>query len=240
MLEAVPFTHGDVALTGRLARPAGPARGAIVLFPTIANATPAMERRADMLADAGFVTMIADFYGVQPASFEAAQPLAAALRENVTHYRQRLLANVEALHGHDAARGLALGMIGYCMGGQAMLEVACSGADLAMGASFHGILSTGMAADKPIVPRLLICHGDADPMVPREQVLAFWREMDAVGAQWHFHSYSGVKHGFSDPGSDARGLPAIAYDARADAASWAALMQLCDEVFGQAFDQRGL
>ena len=79
---------------------------------------------------------------------------------------------------------------------------------------------------------LLVCHGDADPMVPREQVLAFWQEMDDAGANWHFHSYSGVKHGFTDPGSDARGLPAIAYDASADRQSWAALMSFLDEVLG--------
>jgi dienelactone hydrolase len=55
--------------------------------------------------------------------------------------------------------------------------------------------------------------------------------MDAAQANWHFHSYSGVKHGFTDPGSDARGLPAIAYDASADRQSWAAMLALFDEVF---------
>jgi dienelactone hydrolase len=56
--------------------------------------------------------------------------------------------------------------------------------------------------------------------------------MDAVGANWHFHAYAGVKHGFTDPGSDARGLPAIAYDASADRQSWTALMSLFDETLG--------
>ena len=69
-------------------------------------------------------------------------------------------------------------------------------------------------------------------MAPRAQVVRFWEEMDAVGAHWHFHSYSGVKHGFTDPGSDARGLPAIAYDASADRQSWAAMLELFDEVLG--------
>jgi dienelactone hydrolase len=105
--------------------------------------------------------------------------------------------------------------------------------DLAAVASFHGLLDTARpAAAGDIKARLLVCHGDSDPMVPREQVLAFWREMDAAGADWHFHSYSGVRHGFTDPGSDARGIAAIAYDASADRQSWAALMGFFDEVFG--------
>jgi dienelactone hydrolase len=69
-------------------------------------------------------------------------------------------------------------------------------------------------------------------MVPRSQVLAFWEEMDAAGAKWHFHSYSGVKHGFTDPGSDERGIAAIAYDASADRQSWAAMLELFGEIFG--------
>ena len=69
-------------------------------------------------------------------------------------------------------------------------------------------------------------------MVPREAVLAFWEEMDRAGADWHFHSYAGVRHGFSDPASDARGLDAVKYNASADRQSWAAMMALFDEVFG--------
>jgi dienelactone hydrolase len=231
-LEEFRYYDGELALTGLLARPERRARAAVVIFPTIANVTPAIERRAAMLADAGFVALIADFYGKPVESFEASRPLAEKLRQNVENYRARLLAAVEALRNHPAAAGLQLAAIGYCMGGQAALEVARAGADLALAASFHGLLETSEPADRPIVPRILVCQGDADPMVPRDHVRRFWEEMDAVGANWHFHSYSNVKHGFTDPGSDARGIPAIAYNASADRQSWSALLALFDEVLG--------
>src|SRR5690606_17139640 len=99
-LEPVVYRDGGIALTGLLARPAGRARAAVVVFPTIANATPAVERRAAMLADAGFLALIADFYGERVESFEASRPLAEKLREDVGIYRGRLLAAVEALRGH--------------------------------------------------------------------------------------------------------------------------------------------
>ncbi len=232
MLERIDYADRGTALTGWLARPEGAARGAIVVFPTIANVTPAIERRAEMLAAAGFVALIADFYGEPVESFETSRPLAEKLRTDVDHYRTRLAASIAKLRSHEAVADLKLAAIGYCMGGQAVLEAARAGEDLALVASFHGILSTDRKAETPIKPRVLVCHGDRDPMVPREQVLAFWEEMDAVQANWHFHAYSGVKHGFTDPGSDARGLAAISYDASADRQSWAALMALCDEVFG--------
>lgn len=230
-LERIDYTDRGTALTGWLARPEQAPRAAIVVFPTIANCTPAIERRAAMLADHGYLAMIADFYGAPVADFAAAGALAEALRGDVDHYRARLAAAVSALRGHPAAAGLALGAIGYCMGGQAVLELARAGENLALAASFHGLLDTGRPATAPIKPRLLVCHGDQDPLVPRAQVVAFWVEMDAVGAQWHFHSYSGVRHGFTDPASDSRGLPAVAYDSSADRQSWAALLSLTDELF---------
>lgn len=232
VLEQVDYRDGEIALTGWLARPVEQARAAVLIFPTIANINDHMRRRAGMLADAGFVAMIADFYGEPVPSFEAAGPLAQKLRATAAGYRGRLAAAHAALLAHPAAAGLRTAAIGYCMGGQAALELARSGADIAAAASFHGLLDTqAPAGPDTIRARLLVCHGDADPMVPRSQVLSFWEEMDASGAHWHFHSYSGVKHGFTDVASDARGLPAIGYDASADRQSWHALTGLLDELF---------
>jgi dienelactone hydrolase len=121
--------------------------------------------------------------------------------------------------------------LGYCMGGGAALEMARGGQDLVAAISFHGLLATSLPAQPGAVKaRLLVLHGDADPMVPREQVAAFMAEMDHAGADWHLHAYSGVRHGFTDPASDLRDLDAVAYNASADRQSWAAAMAFFDEV----------
>ncbi|WP_421838694.1 dienelactone hydrolase family protein [Novosphingobium sp.] len=231
-LEPVAYSDGDTALTGWLARPVGAARGAVLVLPTIMNPNPPMERRAAMLADAGFLVLVADFYGQPVRDFEHSMQLASALRASVDVYRARLRAALDALTGLPEAQGLKTVAIGYCMGGQAALELARDGADIVLAASFHGLLDTARpAAPGAVRARILVCHGDADPLFPRSQVTAFWDEMDAAAANWHFHAYSGVRHGFTDPGSDARGVPAIGYDASADRQSWAALMGLFAEVF---------
>jgi dienelactone hydrolase len=230
-LETLEYRHGDVTLTGLVARCAGLPRAAVVLYPTIVNANEAMERRARMLADAGFLVMIADFYGEPVADFAAGQALAARLRADPQFYRERLSAAIDALRSE--APGLPLIALGYCMGGGAALEAARDGQDLVAAISFHGLLATPLPA-KPgaVKARLLVLHGDADPMVPREQVAAFMAEMDHVGANWHLHAYSGVRHGFTDPASDLRDLDAVAYNASADRQSWAAAMAFLDEVLG--------
>lgn len=229
MLEAVAYRDGATTLTGWLARPVGAPRAAVVVFPTIMNLTAAVEAKAEALAAAGHLALVADFYGERPADFARAAVLAEALRGDVDAYRRRLFAALDALSGLAPDHPHAA--IGFCMGGQAVLELAREDADLALVASFHGLLETARAAAKPIRARILVCHGDADALVPRDHVLRFWEEMDAVGANWHFHAYAGVPHGFTNPfPSPANG--AIAHNPSADRQSWAAMLGLLDEVLG--------
>ena len=231
MLERVPYDDRGTALTGCFARPVGFLRGGVVIFPTIVGHNAHMERRAAMLAEAGFAVFVADFYGETPAGFAEAGILAADLRADVDHYRTRLATAVSALRSvMPLAR---LSAIGFCMGGQAVLELARAGEDLALVASFHGILTTGRKADGSAAckPRVLILHGDADPLAPRDQATALWEELDVASYDWHFHAYSGTRHGFTDPASDARGLDAVRYNASADRQSWAALTSTLDEIY---------
>lgn len=230
-MEKVGYSDRGTQLTGWLARPSGKPRAAIAVFPTIMNAAPNVLRRMPMLAEAGYLAFMADFYGEPVPDRAAAHALGTALRQDVEHYRARIKAALDMLAALPDRSNLAMGAIGYCMGGQAVLEAARMGADLKAVASFHGILSTDRAATTPIGARILVCHGDRDPLVDRDQVRTFQEEMDSVNANWHLHVYSGVKHGFTDPEADSHGIPALGYDPSADRQSWAATLQLFDEVF---------
>ena len=228
--ERIGYRDGSTALTGLLARPAGKPRAAVAVFPTIMNPTPAVEAKATALAEAGYVALIGDFYGAAPADFAQAMAWAEGLRSDVSTYRNRLHAAVAALHRLEPE--LPLLAIGFCMGGQAVLELARDGAELGAVVSFHGLLETGSPAEPGAVKaRILVCHGDADPLVPREQVVGFWQEMDCAEANWHFHAYSGVKHGFTNP-NPPPGNTAVDFDPSADRQSWAAMLGLFDEVLG--------
>lgn len=234
-IEEVSYSEGGTALTGHLTKPAGPARGAFVIFPNFANINEMNRQRAAELAEKGFVSLIADFYGEPVTDFAHAGEMMGKLRATGPGaIRKRSLAAVATLAGHEAAKGLKIGSFGFCLGGHASLECARAGADLVLSASFHGLLSTEEPAQPGVVKaRLLVMHGDADPMVPRSQVVGFWEEMDAAGVNWHFHSYSSVKHGFTDIDAATRGMDALAYDVSADRQSWAAFLSLVDEVFGK-------
>ena len=83
-----------------------------------------------------------------------------------------------------------LAAMGYCFGGQASLELARSGADLAGIVSFHGALDTPTPQDaKNITGKVLACHGAADPFVPPDHVAAFQKEMEDAKVDSQFISY---------------------------------------------------
>ena len=228
-MHPVLYTDAETQLSGHLYRPAAAPRAAVLVLPTIMNPTPAVHAKAEALAGAGYLALVADLYGTQPASMDEARALAIALRAEPDTYRQRLRAALGALAALPEARDLPFFAIGFCMGGQAALELARASAPLEAVVSFHGLLDTEQPAEPgAISARILVCHGDADPMVPRSAVLRFWEEMDYAGANWHFHSYAGVKHGFTNPHPAAN--PATAYDASADRQSWAAMHALFDEL----------
>lgn len=229
--ENVGYSDGAVELTGMLLRPEGKPKASVAVFPTIMNTTPAVEAKARQLAEAGYLAMICDFYGERPADFAQSQAWARQLTSDVSKHRSRLFAALEALE--KQADGLPTLAIGFCMGGQAVLELARAGANLPAVTSFHGLLQTLSPAEPDTVQaRILVCHGDADPLVPRDHVIGFWEEMDRAGADWHFHAYSGVKHGFTNPNPPPEnGM--VDYDASADRQSWSAMLSFFDEVLGQ-------
>ena len=227
--ERISYTDGDTNLTGLLFRPAGKPRAAILVYPTIMNQEGVVLEKAALLAEHGYLAFMADFYGKNPEDFGQSREFAAEIRPQPQDFRRRIRQAIGSLVSLPEAEGLPLGAIGFCMGGGAVLELAREGAPLDVVVSFHGLLQTDLPAEPgKVTARILVCHGDADPAVPRSQVIGFWEEMDGAGANWHFHSYSGVKHGFTNPAPPLN--PAVAYDASADRQSWAAMLELFDEV----------
>jgi dienelactone hydrolase len=121
--------------------------------------------------------------------------------------------------------------IGYCFGGMAVLDLARSGpAGLKAVVTFHGSLQ-GNALDNPakLDTRLLILHGDDDPLVPPEQVVAFKAEMNAKQVDWQLHAYSHTVHAFTRPAANDATFGTV-YNATADRRSWQAMLNFFEEV----------
>ncbi len=187
--------------------------------------------RATMLAEMGYVAFAVDMYGggktVEHPS-EAAK-FSGMVRENKDQWRARALAGLDQLKRRPQTDPENLAAIGYCFGGATVLQMAYAGAPVKGVVSFHGALPAATADEaKNVSCGVMICHGAADGFVPPEQVTACLAPLEEAGADYVFTAYAGAKHGFTNPGADDRGLGGLAYDAKADARSWAAMTAMFD------------
>jgi dienelactone hydrolase len=188
--------------------------------------------RARELAKLGYVAMAVDMFGEgrHGDNPEAAGALAGPFYKDTALVRSRLSAAMTALRNVPQADTSRVVMIGYCFGGSMSLTAAKLGLPLKGAASFHGGLKGTASANAPV----LVCHGEADAMVPAADVTAWRKTMDSLKADYTFRSYAGATHAFSNPDATENGkkfkLP-IAYNAAADSASWAELQTFLKKVF---------
>ena len=233
-IRYIHYRHGNVELVGYMAQPSRYPRAAILIVPTIAGPDKFMFEQARWLSSLGYSAMVADIYGIGEITDSIqARTLASELRSDPEYYRERFRCALDALRAESKLANHRIAAIGYCMGGEVVLEMARSGEDIALVVTFHGLLATPLPAKRGVVkPRILVLHGRADPMVPPKQVRAFQDEMDAAGVNWHMHIYSGVIHGFTNPANDASPFEAVAYNESADRQSKAAMLSMFEELFG--------
>ncbi len=196
-------------------------------------------KRARMLAEAGYTALAVDMYGggrstEHPKEAEGFMNAVFAEQDGA---RLRFQAAHKLLQEQAATDPQRIAAIGYCFGGGVVLAAARRGDDLDLVASFHGMLGTQNPAQPDAVKaRVLVFNGAADPMVPPEQVSGFEQEMKSAGVDYRLEDYPDVTHSFTNPEADrvgkATGMP-IAYDARADADSWQALLDEMKKVFAK-------
>ena len=194
-------------------------------------------KRADMLAELGYVAFAVDMYGegkVVDTPSEAGK-LSSEATKNMNGMKSRFLAALALLKKNKAVDPTRIAAIGYCFGGGVALNMACAGADLQGVVSFHGSLAAVLPAMPGTVKaRILVCNGAADMFNPDAVVKNFKAEMDSAKANYKFVNYDGAMHSFTNPASTAIGkkfnLP-LAYDEKADKKSWADM----EEFFGVIF-----
>jgi dienelactone hydrolase len=221
--ESISYDVLGKTYVGYLARPEGGARAGVLIAGEGSGLGPQVKERARQLAELGYVAFALDYLGGGEVLVGMPQMMErlGALRGDLEHVRalgRAGLARLVAQPDVDASRVAA---IGYCFGGQLVLELARSGAEIAATVAFHATLSADGDDDaKNIRGKVLACIGADDPLVPVDQRLAFEKEMRAGAVDWRLYVYGGAKHGFANPNAASTGSPALAYDARTHARSW--------------------
>lgn len=222
-----PYSHDGAPLTGRLAMPEGDGpHPAILVMHDGTGLGSLVQRRASQMADAGYIALATDMYGpaARSGDLAAVGAIFTELQKTPGMLRDRTLAGYHALRALPGVDPTRIVAIGYCLGGQCVLELARSGADVLAVVSFHGLLATQAPAERGAVKaRILSLTGAKDPWVPQDDVAAFQREMIAAEADWQTTIYGRGWHAFTDPEVGQRtDIPGVRYDPLLDRLSWAA------------------
>jgi dienelactone hydrolase len=185
-----------------LARPEGPGPWPAVLIGHEGiGLNDYQRRRADALAELGFLALAMDYHGGRWFS-DPEEMVAATVPMLGDSDRMRAIgrAALDALLAEPGADPERLAAVGYGAGGTIALEMGRDGVDL------RGIAAINPAPPPPrphdtaaIRGAVLIGIGSEDPIVTPEQLLVFTRELQAAGVDWRLTVYGGAEHAFHHP-----------------------------------------
>lgn len=234
--QLVEYKQGNTVLEGYLAYDdeIKGKRPGVMIVHEWTGIGPYVQQRARQLAKLGYVAFAADIYGkgVRPKNEQEAAAQAKIYRSDRQLLRDRAQAGLRVLQQNQLTERNKIAAIGYCFGGGTVLELARSGADVAGVVSFHGNLDTPNPKDaQNIKAKVLVLHGGADPLVPMEQVTAFYNEMNQADADWKMIVYGNAVHSFTNPEAGNDPKDGVAYNAEADRESWAATQRFFAEIF---------
>lgn len=205
----------------------------VLIAPTWLSITDSIRQRADRLAALGYAAFVLDVFGagISPAPPQTPQAVVHPYMSDRRMFRTRLKAGLEVLQHQPECDANRIVAIGYCFGGCAVLELARAGALLRGVVSFHGELDSPLPAQPGVIQaKVLVLHGDADPIVPFEKVVQFREEMRTAGANWEINLYCGAKHSFTGEGAVGSVTPEAGLNPQAEARSWRAMLNFFEEV----------
>lgn len=240
--ETIPYQSDDVTLEGYLVyddshkKP----RPGILVAHAWKGQDAFARRKAEKLAELGYIGFAADVYGrgIYAETDDEALSLMTPLFRDRQHLRKRIYAAYHTLSELEQVDQTRMGAIGYCFGGLTVLELLRSGADLKGTVSFHGLLGTQLGDLEATIPTqseklhgsVLLLHGNNDPLVSKEDVHNIQFELTEASVDWQMHIYGNVSHAFTNPeAKDPKS--GLIYNQKADQRSWQSMKQFFEEKF---------
>jgi dienelactone hydrolase len=177
----------------------GDAKPGILLFPNILGTKEWDFGKAEEVAALGYTVLVTDLYGQgkRGISMESGMVLMREISDDRTVMRTRLLDVLATLKESPAVDTSRLGAIGFCFGGQCVLDLARAGADIKGGVSFHGVYDAPPFPNASMTAKLLICHGWNDPLSTPDALMGLAKELTEAGVDWQIQAYGHTGHAFT-------------------------------------------
>ncbi|MFJ2743080.1 dienelactone hydrolase family protein [Streptomyces sp. NPDC087440] len=229
--RTVEYPADGLTMIGHLALPSGTGpRPAVLIGPEGVGLNDFQRRRADALAELGYVALAFDINGgrwfTDPREMLAhTTPLLAdpARMRDIGH------AALKVLHAEPRTDPDRIAAIGYGTGGLIALELGRDGVDLRAIGTVNA-LTTGHPgeADRIRCP-VWAGVGSQDPIMSAAQRDAFAAEMQSAGVDWRLTVYGGAQHAFHHPPVDQQTVPGVAHHPLHAERAWRDIVGLLTE-----------
>ncbi|MFH9613739.1 dienelactone hydrolase family protein [Streptomyces pratensis] len=229
--HTVEYPADGLAMVGHLALPAGTdRRPAVLLGPEGPGLSDVERRRADALAELGYVALAFDLHGGRLLSAPE-DMLARCLPLLADPDRMRNIghAALDVLRAEPRTDPDRIAAVGYGTGGAIGLEL---GRD---GVGFRAIGTVNaLTTGRPEETARIRCPvwagvGSEDPIMPPPQRDAFTAEMRAAGVDWRLVVYGGALHAFHHPPTDGPVVPGVGHHPRHAQRAWRDIVGLLAE-----------
>ncbi|WP_279330141.1 dienelactone hydrolase family protein [Streptomyces sp. OS603R] len=216
---------GPLALLGGVDR-----RPAVLLGPEGPGLSDVERRRADALAELGYVALAFDLHGGRYLC-DPEEVLARCMPLLADPDRMRGIghAALNVLRAEPRSDPARIAAVGYGTGGAIGLELGRAGVNLRAIGTVNA-LTTGRPGEAARIRCPVWAGvGSEDPITPPAQRDAFTAEMQAAGVDWRLVVYGGALHAFNHPPLDQPVVPGVGYHPRNAQRAWHDVVDLLAE-----------
>ncbi|ARZ69045.1 putative Lactonase NaaC [Streptomyces albireticuli] len=229
--RTVEYPADGLTMIGHLALPAGAGRRpAVLIGPEGTGLNDFQRRRADALAELGYVALAFDIHGGRWFT-DPQEMLARVTPLLADHDRMRDIghAALDVLRAEPRTDPGRIAAIGYGTGGAIVLELGRAGVDLRAIGTVNALTTGRPGEAERIRCPVWAGVGSEDPIMPAAQRDAFAAEMRDAGVDWRLAVYGGALHAFHHPPVDQTVLPGVGYHPRHARRAWHDIVGLLTE-----------
>ncbi|MFF9361784.1 dienelactone hydrolase family protein [Streptomyces griseoluteus] len=229
--RTVEYPADGLTMSGHLALPAGAGRRpAVLVGPEGMGLSDVERRRADALAELGYVALAFDLHGGRYLG-NPEEMLARCLPLLDDPGRMRGIghAALDVLRAEPRTDPGRIAAVGYGTGGAIALELGRDGVGLRAIGTVNA-LTTGRPGEAARIRCPVWAGvGSEDPIMPPAQRDAFTAEMQAAGVDWRLVVYGGALHAFHHPPVDHPAVPGVGHHPRHARRAWLDVVALLAE-----------
>ncbi|MFF8646922.1 dienelactone hydrolase family protein [Streptomyces griseoluteus] len=229
--RTVEYPADGLTMSGHLALPAGAGRRpAVLVGPEGMGLSDVERRRADALAELGYVALAFDLHGGRYLG-NPEEMLAHCLPLLDDPGRMRGIghAALDVLRAEPRTDPGRIAAVGYGTGGAIALELGRDGVGLRAIGTVNA-LTTGRPGEAARIRCPVWAGvGSEDPIMPPAQRDAFAAEMQAAGVDWRLVVYGGALHAFHHPPVDHPAVPGVGHHPRHARRAWHDVVALLAE-----------